>query len=113
MTEILYKPEDADSESRPIFEQLRAEFGAMYQVRRGVEDFGRLVTAAVLDPLTQAAAKITIRHGTQTRALLSSSEIQGIRKHLGSGARKDLVLKMGPSRITRRSTGRGKQRRSG
>jgi len=111
--DTLYKAEDADSESRPIFEQLRAEFGTVYQVWRRVEDFGRLVSAAVLDPSTLSAAEITIRHGIHARAPLSSSEIERIRKHLKSGARKDLVLKMGPSRITRRSTGRGKQRRAG
>ena len=111
--ETLYKPEDADSESRPIFEQLRVEFGAMYQVWRRVEDLGRFVSAAVLNPSTQTAVKITIRHGIQTRPLLNSSEIQRIRKHLESGASKDLILKMGPSPTTRRSTGRGKHRRAG
>ena len=111
--ETLYKPEDVDSESRPIFEQLRAEFGSVYQVWRRAEDLGRLVSAAVLEPSMQTAAIITIRHGIQTRALLSSSEIQRIRKHLKSGAKKDLVLKMGPSRITRHRTGRGKQHRAG
>lgn len=103
MNDSLYKPEDVDAESKPIFEQLRAEFEGTYQIWRRVEDFGRLVGAGVLDPSTQSAAQIPIRRGTQTRALLSSSEIQRIRRHLRSGAKKDLVLKAGTSRITRRS----------
>jgi hypothetical protein len=111
MNDTLYKPEDVDAESRPIFEQLRAEFGATYQIWRRVEDFGRLVTAAVLDPSTENAAKISIRRGTRTRALLSSSEIKKIRKHLMSGAKEDLVLKGSPSRITRPSTARAKTAR--
>jgi hypothetical protein len=103
MYDTLYKPEDVDAESKPIFEQLLTEFGGKYQVWRRVEDFGRLETAAVLDPSTQVAARITIRHGTPARPLLNSAEIQKIHKHLKSRAKKDLILKTGPSRITRRS----------
>jgi hypothetical protein len=92
MTDTLYKREEVDPESRPIFEQLRAEFGATYQVWRRVEDFGRLVSAGVVNPSTQTAAKITLRHGTQYRAPLSSAEAQKIREHLMSGVKQDLVL---------------------
>lgn len=92
MTDTLYKSEEGDSESRPIFEQLRAEFGATYQVWRRAEDFGRFVSAGVVNPSTQTAAKITILRGTQCRDPLSSAEIQRIREHLMSGVKQDLVL---------------------
>lgn len=105
MSDTPYKSEDVDAESRPIFEQLSAEFGATYQIWRRVEDFGRLVIAAVLNPSTQTAAKIIIRHGSQTRSVLGSLEIQKIRRHLTSGTKEDLVLKAEPSHITRRSKG--------
>jgi hypothetical protein len=100
--DTLYKLEDSDLESRPIFEQLRAEFGAVYQIWRRAEDFGRSLSAAVLDPSTQTAAEIILRRGVQARTSLSSVELQKIKKHLVSRAKNDFVLKLGPSRVTRR-----------
>jgi hypothetical protein len=91
--ETIYKPEEVDIKSRPIFEQLVAEFPAPYQVWRRVEDFGRRETIAVIDPSTKRGATVTIRNGTLARpGLLNADEIQKIHKHFKSGATKDLAL---------------------
>jgi hypothetical protein len=91
--ETIYKPKDVDTKSRPIFEQLVAEFPAPYQVWRRVEDFGRREIAAVIDPSTKMGATVTIRHGTLARPdLLNAAELQKIHKHFKSHATKDLVL---------------------
>jgi hypothetical protein len=91
--ETIYKPQDVDIKSRPIFDQLVAAFPAPYQVWRRVEDFGRRETAAVIDPSTMRAATVTIRNGTLARPdLLNAAEIQKIHKHFKSHATKDLVL---------------------
>jgi hypothetical protein len=91
--ETIYKPQDVDIKSRPIFDQLVAAFPAPYQVWRRVEDFGRRETAAVIDPSTMRAATVTIRNGTLARPdLMNAAEIQKIHKHFKSHATKDLVL---------------------
>lgn len=91
--DTIYKLQDVDIKSRPIYEQLVAEFPAPYQVWRRVEDFGRRETAAVIDPSTKRAATVTIRNGTLARPdVLNAAEIQMMHKHFKSHTKKDLVL---------------------
>ena len=93
MYDAIYKSEEVAPEFQPIFEQLCTEFGGTYEIWRRVEDFGRLPSAAVLNPSTQVAATIALRKGTRRRTtLLSPSEIQRIREHLASDAKEDLAL---------------------
>lgn len=93
MPDAIYKSEDVAPEFQPIFEQLRTEFGATYQIWRRVEDFDRWLSAGVLNPSTRVAATIALRKGTRKRTTpLSPSEIQRIREHFASGDQEDLAL---------------------
>lgn len=93
MYDAIYKSEEVEPEYRPIFEQLRVEFGATCEIWRRVEDFGRWLSAGVLNPSTQVAATIALRQGTRKRTIpLNKSEIQRIHEHLTSGVQEDLVL---------------------
>lgn len=93
MSESIYKSEEVEPEFQPIFEQLCTEFGGTCQIWRRVEDFGRWLSAGVLNPSTRVAATITLQKGLRKRTtLLSPSEIQRIREHLASGAKEDLAL---------------------
>ncbi len=93
MYDAIYKSEDVDPEFQPIFEQLCTEFASKYQIWRRVEDFGRWLSAGVLNPSTRVAATIALRKETRRRTtLLSPTEIQRIREHLTSDAREDLTL---------------------
>lgn len=93
MYEAIYKSEDVAPEFRPIFEQLCTEFGTTCQIWRRVEDFGRWLSAGVLNTPTQTAAIIALRRGTRTRNTpLSQLDIQRIREHFASGAQEDLTL---------------------
>ncbi len=93
MTDFLYKPEDVDSELRPIFEQLCKEFGTTCQVWRRVEDFGRRISAGVVDNSTMAAAIILLRTSTRTlKTELIQREVDQIQKHFASGTGGNLTL---------------------
>ena len=93
MSDFVYKPEDVDAGVRPIFEQLRTEFGAVYEVWRRIENFGRWVSAAVVNRSTGTVAIIEIRAGNRLRTTpLDPSETQRIRSHLESNADLDLNL---------------------
>jgi len=93
MLEAIYKSEEVTPEFQPIFAQLATEFGGTYEIWRRVEDFGRWLSAAVLNPSTQVAAIISLKKGTRKRTTpLSSSEIQRMREHLALGAKEDLAL---------------------
>lgn len=93
MSDRVYKPEDVDAGARPIFEQLRVEFGAVYEVWQRIENFGRWVSAAVVNRSTGAVAIVEIRAGNRMRTtLLDAIETQRIRSHLESNADLDLSL---------------------
>ena len=93
MYDVIYKSEDVDTEFQPIFQQLCTEFAGKYEIWRRVENFGRWLSAGVLNPSTQVAAIISLQKGNQRRTkLLSLQEIQRIREHLGSDAHEDLAL---------------------
>lgn len=91
MVDYLYKSEEVDDDVRPIFNQLVREFGGQYQIWRRVEDFGRRLSAGILDPSSLNAATITLR-STKTKKrkeLLGGSELQQIREHLSSSVSRD------------------------
>ncbi len=91
--ETIYKSEDVNPEHRSIFDQLESEFGTNYQIWSRVEDFGRWVSAGVLNPKTNIAVTITLRgKGDERTSLLSSSEIKKIKDHFDGGVQKDLEL---------------------
>lgn len=93
MLEAIYKSGEVAPEFQPIFAQLSEEFSGKYEIWRRVEDFGRCLSAAVLNPSTQVAAAIGLKKGTIKRTtLLSPSEILKIREHLASGLHEDLSL---------------------
>lgn len=93
MPDFPYRPEDVNEDVRPIFDQLLEEFGDSYQIWRRIEDFGRRLSAGILDPETRVAVIIALRTGTGARSSrLSESEIEQIRTHFASGATEDLVL---------------------
>ena len=93
MTDFLYKSEDVDQELQPIFEQLCNEFGATCQIWRRVEDFGRQISAVVINKSTMTAVTILLRTSTRTlKKVLDKSELEKIQKHITSGAEKDLTL---------------------
>lgn len=93
MYDTIYKPEDVELDFHPIFDQIVKEFGVSYQIWRRVDDLGRWLSAAILNPKTNGAVIITLRGPTGTRtSLLSSAEIQQIRDHFATGALEDLAL---------------------
>ena len=93
MTDFLYKPDDVDKELQPIFEQLQNELGTTCQIWRRVEDFGRRISAGVVDESTKSGVTILLRTSTRTlKNELNNSELEKIKKHLKSGDENDLGL---------------------
>ena len=81
-----YRPEDVDPEVRPVFEQLRMEFEAEYEVRTRVDNFGRWLDAGIVNRARRVVAEVEVMRGRRTRtAPLSASQLRRIRGYLSAG----------------------------
>jgi hypothetical protein len=88
-----YDPSKVTPELRPLFAYLQAELGAEYEIWVRVEDFERRISAGVVNPSLQLAARIPLQQGlVPLRNALTSADIAAIRQHLTSNATKDLVI---------------------
>ena len=93
MVDTLYKPEDVCNELQSFFRQLASEFGGSYEIWKREENFGRFISAAVVDRPTGVAVTIAIQRGSRVRAFpFDASEIKRIRDHFVSRASSDLAL---------------------
>lgn len=92
MVDNLYQPALVAPEFRQVFDQLQNELGREYEIWVRVEDFGRSVSAGIVNR-SKLAVIVSLRRGSQAiRNALDSSEIDRIRKYLISNATEDLVL---------------------
>jgi hypothetical protein len=72
---------------------LKTEFGEEYGIWVRIEDFGRRISAGVVNPSTSVAATILLKQGlTNIRTAITATEIAKIRDHLASNAVDDLAL---------------------
>jgi hypothetical protein len=88
-----YGRSNVDSEFHPIFERLEAEFGEGYKIYVRVEDFGRRISAGIVNTSNLVAATIPLKQGLKNiRVEVTSGEIEKIRAHLTSNEADDLAL---------------------
>jgi hypothetical protein len=93
MVDFPYRPKDVDDEVRPIFEQLRGEFGMGFEIWRGVDNFGQWKSAGVRNVASRSAVRVRVKTGTNSRPTpLSPEEMGRIRDHLTSGNEQILEL---------------------
>lgn len=93
MKDMIYRPEHINPIFRPIFEQLCDEFGDACQVWTRVEDFGRCLSAEIVDPETGATVIISLRKEKRTRiAKLNKAEIRRIHEYFNSDASETLPM---------------------
>jgi hypothetical protein len=93
MVDSLYKPSNVAPELRPRFDQLQNEFAEEYEIWVRVEDFGRSISAGIVNRPKAIAVTVPLRRGSQAiRNMLDPSEIDRIRNHLTSDAMEDLML---------------------
>jgi len=88
-----YDPSKVDPEFHAIFATLQAELGADYEIWGRVEDYGRMIEAAVVDRSRQIAVHIPLQRRLLTiRTALTPTDIASIRNHLTSDATEDFSL---------------------
>lgn len=93
MVDDIYRPDNVDSDLRPIFEQLSSVFGQECEIWRRVEDFGRQKSAGIVNRSSRAAAIVALSTGIHRRAEpLSAAELARIHEHFASGSTEDLRL---------------------
>lgn len=93
MADFPYDRSNEAPELLPIFEHLKAEFGEEYEIWVRVEDFGRRISAGIVNPSNSVAATILLKHGlTNKRMAITAAEIEKIRGYLTSNERDDLAL---------------------
>jgi hypothetical protein len=84
--DVPYRPEDVEVELRLIFEQLREEFGAEYEIWRRVDNFGLWLDAGVLNPARRAVAGVQVMRGRKKRTEpLNAAQLSRIRDYLSAG----------------------------
>lgn len=96
MVDKLYNPATLDGEEiqyRQSFEQLVNEFGANYQIWVRKEDFGRMLSAGIVNRNSLVAVKIYLKYGiTPISNPLNPNVIKRAKNHFKSSASEDLVL---------------------
>jgi hypothetical protein len=93
MADLAYDRSNAVPELLPIFDHLKAEFGEEYEIWVRIEDFGRRISAGIVNPSNSVAATILLKHGlTVRRVEITAEEIKTIRDHLISHEGADLAL---------------------
>jgi hypothetical protein len=93
VVENRYEPKNVAGELRPVFDQLQKELGGEFEIWVRIEDFGRRVTAGILNKSKSIAATVPIAIGRRRiRTTLTASDIDRIRSHLTSDAASDLAL---------------------
>ena len=94
MVDNLYEPTNVAPEWRPLFDQLQIEFAAeKYEIWVRVEDWGRNVSAGIVNRPKLIAVVVPLRKGIRyIPSTLDSSEIERIRNHLISDATEDLLI---------------------
>ncbi len=93
MVDNLYKPANVVPELQPPFDQLQNEFAGKYEIWVRDEDFGRSISAGIVNRSKWIAVIVPFRRGGRDiRNMLTPSEIDMIRNHLTSDAKKDLVF---------------------
>jgi hypothetical protein len=92
MNEHLYRVENVREVLHPFFEQLDQEFGKKYEIWVQEHNFGRSISAGVVNRNTGNAVTIKIQDNAHVRSYpLQQSEIEKIHDHLASnGSMKDL-----------------------
>ena len=77
MADFPYERSNVDPELLPMFEHLKAEFGEEYGIWVRVEDFGRRISAGVVNSSNLVAATILLKHGlTNVRVAITAAEIE-------------------------------------
>lgn len=93
MLDSPYDTTNVTPELRPVFDQLQRELGTQYEIWVRVEDFGRSVTAGIVNRASSIAVTVPLTAAARrVRTVLEPSELDHIRKHLASAATKDLSL---------------------
>jgi ABC-type phosphate/phosphonate transport system substrate-binding protein len=88
-----YEPKNVPTELRPVFDQLQKELGRQFEIWVRIEDFGRRVTAGILNKSKSIAVTVPIAIGSRhIRTTLTAPDIDRIRSHLTSNATSDLAL---------------------
>lgn len=92
MTDIAYRQTKVPDLLVPIFESLCVEFPE-YETWVRLEDFGRWLSAGVVNRDTGVAVTIPLKRGGRIRAVsLQLEEISKIRQHLAANQPDDLQL---------------------